>query len=35
MDVVDALKAVKTGNRAGHADVPVETVFITKAGLLA
>jgi len=35
MDVVDALKAVKTGNKAGHADVPVETVFITKASLLA
>ena len=35
MDVVDALKLVKTGNRAGHADVPVETVSITKTTLLA
>lgn len=28
MDVVDAIVAVKTGNRAGHQDVPVETVTI-------
>ena len=35
MDVVDAIKVVKTGNRAGHADVPVEAVFITKAALIA
>jgi peptidyl-prolyl cis-trans isomerase B (cyclophilin B) len=31
MDVVDAIKAVKTGNNGGHQDVPVETVVITKA----
>lgn len=35
MDVVDAIKAVKTGNRAGHADVPLETISITRASLLA
>ena len=28
MDVVDAIKAVKTGNKAGHGDVPLEPVFI-------
>ncbi|WP_298434047.1 peptidylprolyl isomerase [Geobacter sp.] len=31
MDVVDAIAQVKTGNRAGHSDVPVENVFITSA----
>ncbi len=30
MDVVDAIAAVKTGNRAGHGDVPVETVTIVE-----
>jgi cyclophilin family peptidyl-prolyl cis-trans isomerase len=28
MDVVDAIAAVKTGNQAGHQDVPVEAVEI-------
>ena len=28
MDVVDAIAAVRTGNRAGHQDVPVEPVTI-------
>jgi len=28
MDVVDRIAAVKTGSRAGHQDVPVETVTI-------
>lgn len=28
MDVVDAIKGVKTGSKAGHSDVPVEPVFI-------
>src|SRR5688572_771363 len=28
MDVVDAIAAVKTGNKGGHQDVPVETVVI-------
>ena len=28
MDVVDAIKDVKTGNKGGHGDVPVEPVFI-------
>ena len=30
MDVVDAIAGVPTGNRAGHQDVPVETVKITE-----
>ena len=29
MDVVDAIAAVPTGNRAGHQDVPVDAVTIT------
>jgi len=28
MDVVDAIAAVKTGNKSGHQDVPVESVVI-------
>ena len=31
MEVVDQIRAVKTGNKAGHGDVPVEPVFITSA----
>lgn len=31
MDVVDAIRKVKTGNRGGHQDVPLEDVIITKA----
>jgi peptidyl-prolyl cis-trans isomerase B (cyclophilin B) len=31
MDVVDKIKKVKTGNRAGHQDVPLEDVVINKA----
>ena len=30
-EVVDAIKAVKTGNRGGHQDVPAEDVVIEKA----
>ena len=30
-EVVDAIKKVKTGTRAGHQDVPLEDVVITKA----
>jgi len=30
MDVVDAIRKVKTGNRGGHGDVPQEDVIITK-----
>ena len=30
-DVVDKIKAVKTGNKGHHADVPVEDVVIEKA----
>jgi len=31
MDVVDKLKKIKTGNRSGHQDVPLEDVIITQA----
>ena len=30
LDIVDKIKAVKTGNKAGHQDVPVEDVVIEK-----
>jgi peptidyl-prolyl cis-trans isomerase B (cyclophilin B) len=30
-DVVDAIEKVRTGNRAGHADVPLEAVLIVRA----
>jgi peptidyl-prolyl cis-trans isomerase B (cyclophilin B) len=31
MDVVDKIKKVKTGNKKGHQDVPLENVIIEKA----
>ncbi len=34
-DVVDKIKAVKTGNRAGHQDVPVDSVIIERAEAVA
>lgn len=34
-EVVDKIKTVATGNRAGHQDVPVEPVIIEKAVVLA
>ena len=33
-EVVDALRTVKTGNRGGFQDVPLEDVIITKAEVL-
>jgi peptidyl-prolyl cis-trans isomerase B (cyclophilin B) len=33
-DVVDKIKKVKTGNRAGHQDVPLEDVVIEKAEIV-
>lgn len=33
-EVVDEIKGVKTGNRAGHQDVPLEPVVITKAEIV-
>lgn len=33
--VVDAIKGVPTGNRAGHQDVPREPVIITKASVFS
>jgi peptidyl-prolyl cis-trans isomerase B (cyclophilin B) len=35
MDTVDAIAAVGTGNKSGHADVPVEDVVINKATVSA
>jgi peptidyl-prolyl cis-trans isomerase B (cyclophilin B) len=35
MDVIDAIKKVATGNKAGHGDVPVKPVIIEKAELVA
>jgi peptidyl-prolyl cis-trans isomerase B (cyclophilin B) len=34
MEVVNAIKGVRTGNRHGHQDVPVEDVVILKAELV-
>ena len=34
MDVVEKIKAVTTGSRAGHQDVPVESVIIERAELI-
>ncbi|MCP2039731.1 peptidyl-prolyl cis-trans isomerase B (cyclophilin B) [Neisseria sp. HSC-16F19] len=33
-EVVDEIKGVKTGNRAGHQDVPVDPVVINKAEIV-
>ena len=33
MDVVDRIAQVKTGNRTGHQDVPLDPVIIIKAGM--
>ena len=33
-DVVDKIRKVKTGNRAGHQDVPMEDVVIEKAEIV-
>jgi hypothetical protein len=34
MDVVDAIRSVKTGIKGSMPDVPIEDVMITKASLL-
>jgi len=34
MDVVNKIKEVKTGNKAGHSDVPVEPIVIEKAEVI-
>jgi cyclophilin family peptidyl-prolyl cis-trans isomerase len=34
MEVVDAIRQVKTGHKGGHGDVPVEPVFITSAKVI-
>jgi peptidyl-prolyl cis-trans isomerase B (cyclophilin B) len=33
-DIVDRIKGVKTGNRLGHGDVPIEDVVIEKAEVM-
>jgi peptidyl-prolyl cis-trans isomerase B (cyclophilin B) len=33
-DVVDKMKKVRTGSRAGHQDVPVDDIVITKAEIV-
>jgi len=35
MDVVDAIVAVKTGNKGGHQDVPVDPITIESVSVLA
>lgn len=35
MDVVEKIKAVRTGNKAGHQDVPVDAVVIQTAEVIA
>ncbi len=34
-EVVDAIEKVRTGNKAGHADVPLEPVAIVRASVLS
>lgn len=34
MDVVDRMKKVRTGSRAGHQDVPLEDILITQAEII-
>ena len=34
-DVVDAIEKVRTGNRGGHSDVPLEDVTITRATVVS
>jgi peptidyl-prolyl cis-trans isomerase B (cyclophilin B) len=34
MDVVDQMRAVKTGNKNGHSDVPLDALFIISARLI-
>ena len=34
MEVVDAIREVKTGNKGGHGDVPLEPVTITRASVV-
>ena len=34
MEVVDQIRTVKTGNKSGHGDVPLEPVFINSARVI-
>jgi peptidyl-prolyl cis-trans isomerase B (cyclophilin B) len=34
-EVVDAIEQVRTGNRAGHGDVPIDDVTITRATVVS
>ena len=33
-EIVDVIKKIRTGNRAGHQDVPMEDIVITKAEIV-
>lgn len=35
LDVVEAIKGVRTGNRGYHADVPLENVVIESAKIIS
>ena len=35
LDIVDAIKGVRTGNRGHHADVPLENVVIDSAKIIS
>lgn len=34
IDVIDKMKKIKTGNRSGHQDVPLEDIVITQAEIV-
>ena len=34
-EVIDAIEQVRTGNRAGHSDVPLDDVTITRATVVS
>ena len=35
LDIVEAIKGVRTGNRGYHADVPLENVVIESAKIIS
>jgi peptidyl-prolyl cis-trans isomerase B (cyclophilin B) len=34
-EVIDAIEQVRTGNRAGHSDVPLDDVTLTRATVVS
>ena len=34
-EIVDAIEQVRTGNKAGHSDVPLDDVTITRATVVS